>query len=93
MTTKIADRDPMEEILKAFKLFDEDGTGKTSCLTWLGRISLKNLKRVSRELGENLSDEEIQAMIDEFDKDQDGESKKIWVKFSQWRRIFEHYEA
>jgi centrin-3 len=55
MTTKIAERDPVEEILKA------------------GRISLRNLRRVARELGENLSDDELQAMIDEFDKDGDGE--------------------
>ena len=30
------------------------------------------MKRVARELGENLSEEELQAMIDEFDRDQDG---------------------
>ena len=34
-----------------------------------GKISLKNLRKIARELGENLSDEELSAMIDEFDKD------------------------
>ncbi|PWZ00921.1 putative CDC31-spindle pole body component, centrin [Testicularia cyperi] len=64
MSEKIAARDPMDEIRKAFALFDDDGSGK---------ISLRNLKRVAKELGENLDDDELQAMIDEFDLDQDGE--------------------
>lgn len=64
VSEKIASRDPMDEIRKAFSLFDDDGSGK---------ISLRNLKRVAKELGETLDDNELQAMIDEFDLDEDGE--------------------
>merc|ERR1712008_273135 len=64
MTHKILNRDPKDEILKAFRLFDDDETGK---------ISFNNLKRVAKELGERTTDEELQEMIDEADRDGDGE--------------------
>ena len=45
---KMSERDSVEEILKAFRLFDDDETGK---------ITLKNLKRVAKEIGESMTDE------------------------------------
>lgn len=42
VTERILDRDPQVEMQKAFKLFDDDDSGK---------ISLRNLRRVARELG------------------------------------------
>lgn len=63
VTPKMQNRDSREEILKVFSLFDDDNTGA---------ISFRNLKRVATELGENLTDEELQEMIDEADRDGDG---------------------
>lgn len=50
MSEKILARDPMEEIKRAFQLFDDDNTGK---------ITLRNLRRVAKQFGDRLEDEEL----------------------------------
>ena len=52
MAHKMSEKDPKEEIMKTFKLFDLDDTGN---------ITFGNLQRVAKELGENLSGEELQV--------------------------------
>ncbi|KAG5440304.1 hypothetical protein PCANB_001874 [Pneumocystis canis] len=64
MTEKILERDPLDEIKRAYALFADEQTGK---------INIRNLRRIAKELGENIDDQELIAMIDEFDLDQDGE--------------------
>mmetsp|Transcript_8337 Transcript_8337/g.23374 ORF Transcript_8337/g.23374 Transcript_8337/m.23374 type:complete len:206 (-) Transcript_8337:54-671(-) len=63
MKGRMPDKNSRAEIDKVFALFDEDETGK---------ISFRNLKRIAQELGESLTDEEMQEMIEEADRDGDG---------------------
>ncbi|KAJ1725672.1 Calcium-binding component of the spindle pole body (SPB) half-bridge [Coemansia erecta] len=63
----ISNRNPVDEYKKAFKLIDENNTGF---------ITANSLRRIARELGENISDEEISAMIEEFDIRGDGNIKE-----------------
>ena len=46
MTAKMSDKESKEDIEKVFNMFDEQGKGS---------ISFKDLKRVAKELGENMS--------------------------------------
>merc|ERR1719247_2318379 len=62
METKILNQDPKDGMIKAFKMFDDDETG---------HISFTNLKRVAKELGEKFTDEELQEILDEANRDGD----------------------
>lgn len=55
MTERILARDPMEEIKRAFQLFDDDNTGK---------ITLRNLRRVAKQFGDRLEDEELYVVFE-----------------------------
>lgn len=63
MTSRVSDKDSRENIRKVFNLFDDEKTGF---------ISIKNLRRIVRELGENIEEHELQEMIDRADHDHDG---------------------
>ncbi len=63
LVSRLPDKDSREEVLKTFKLFDSEGTGK---------IGLKDLKRIVSEIGENIPEEELNDMFDEADRDKDG---------------------
>merc|ERR1712232_100087 len=57
------DDDPDKELRDAFKVFDEDGSGA---------IDAKELQEIMKKLGQNLSDEELNAMMTEVDLDGNG---------------------
>ena len=63
MTARVSDKDTRENIRKIFNLFDDEKTGF---------ISIKNLRRVAKELGETIDDSELQEMIERADTDNDG---------------------
>jgi Ca2+-binding EF-hand superfamily protein len=57
-------RDQIDRIQMAFDMLDEDRTG---------RITFKNLKKIAKELGEEVTDQQLHEMINEADVDNDGE--------------------
>ena len=64
MTARMSDKDTKEDINKVFRLFDDDKTGY---------ITIKNLRRVAKELGETMTDEELMEMVERADSDGDGQ--------------------
>merc|ERR1712193_280135 len=54
MEQKILNKDQKDDLMKAFALIDDDKTGT---------ITLANLKRVAKELGETLSEDDLKEVI------------------------------
>uniref|UniRef100_A0A4D5R9R9 Calglandulin n=1 Tax=Scolopendra viridis TaxID=118503 RepID=A0A4D5R9R9_SCOVI len=63
MSKKMKDSDSEEELREAFRVFDKNGDGF---------ISASELRHVMTNLGEKLTDEEVDDMIKEADMDGDG---------------------
>jgi len=64
VTRKYGERDPADEARRAFSLFVGDDPS--------GKISLRALRKIAKELNEQLTEDELKGMIDEFDADGDG---------------------
>ncbi|XP_022846949.1 calmodulin-like protein 8 isoform X1 [Olea europaea var. sylvestris] len=64
MSKKMKETDADEELKEAFKVFDKDQNGY---------ISANELRHVMINLGEKLTDEEVEQMIKEADLDGDGQ--------------------
>ena len=64
MARKMKETDSEEEIREAFRVFDRDGNGY---------ISASELRHVMTNLGEKLTDDEVDEMIREADIDGDGQ--------------------
>jgi len=67
----MSERDSKDDVRKAFRQFDPEGKG---------HITFDNLRRVARELGENMTDEEIKEMIQAADLDKSGavDAEEFW---------------
>ncbi len=80
MIDKEENKDPEVEMRKAFKVLCEEGTDK---------ITLKSLSKICADLGEKISEEELQEMINEADKDQDEEvGEEDFIKIMQKTGMF-----
>lgn len=59
----VSQKEKIGDMQRIFSLFDADQKGY---------ISLEDLQRIADDLGESMTDEELQDMLDRADPDQDG---------------------
>lgn len=64
MTDKMGERDARDELMKAFRIIDQDNNGK---------ISDVDIQRLAIETGERFTLDEVREMIEAADQDGDGE--------------------
>lgn len=79
MARKMKETDSEEELREAFRVFDKDGNGF---------ISAAELRHVMTNLGEKLTDEEVDEMIKEADLDGDGMVNYEGTHLSAWGDLF-----
>ncbi len=63
MHKRSKESDPEEDVISAFRVFDKEGNGT---------ISTKELRHIMTTIGDKLTDEEVNQMIEEADIDGDG---------------------
>eukprot|EP00565_Helicotheca_tamesis_P007886 CAMPEP_0185724060 /NCGR_PEP_ID=MMETSP1171-20130828/663_1 /TAXON_ID=374046 /ORGANISM="Helicotheca tamensis, Strain CCMP826" /LENGTH=149 /DNA_ID=CAMNT_0028391835 /DNA_START=108 /DNA_END=557 /DNA_ORIENTATION=- len=73
MKSRKKNDDPDKELRDAFNVFDKDGSGA---------ISRQELQSLMQKLGQNLSKEELDAMMSEVDEDGNGE-----IDFEEFKRM------
>ena len=73
MARKMRYTDSEEEIREAFKVFDKNGNGY---------ISAAEIRHVMTNLGENLTDYEVDEIIREADVDGDG-----WINYEEFVKV------
>eukprot|EP00413_Alexandrium_margalefii_P043912 CAMPEP_0204590260 /NCGR_PEP_ID=MMETSP0661-20131031/49688_1 /ASSEMBLY_ACC=CAM_ASM_000606 /TAXON_ID=109239 /ORGANISM="Alexandrium margalefi, Strain AMGDE01CS-322" /LENGTH=153 /DNA_ID=CAMNT_0051600275 /DNA_START=45 /DNA_END=506 /DNA_ORIENTATION=- len=79
VATKLQEVDSQEEMREAFTVFDRDKSGS---------VTANELKHVMNSLGEQVSTEEVEAMIREADADGDGKlSFEDFLQFIQQKGL------
>ncbi len=79
MMDKNEEKDPEIEMKKAFKVLCEEGTDK---------ITLKSLSKICADLGEKISDDELQEMINEANKEDEEVGEEDFIKIMQKTGMF-----